>query len=771
VPPRSSANKGSQVESDATAASGGGPRWPAALALGAAVAGALLLRVGRSYKTIFAGGRVAFIGSDPWYHMRLVDNLLAHFPHAITFDPFLLHPGGEAVFVGPLFDFLIAAAALLLGAGHPSAHLVDVVGAWMPAVLGALAPLPVYFCGQRLFGRAEGLVAAALVSVLPGQFLERSLLGYTDHHVLEAVLAAVWLLFLLRGAAAFADRPLAVATEGAWAGMALGLYLLTWIEGGGLVLLVCAWALLQFTSDTARGKDPLALAILLGSQFAVAAAMVLPFAGRPGVPWRSVRSLAAGLGVAAAIAVASRILARGRFGFSARLLVLGAGALLAAGAFFLAPGLRAQIHGDLEALWPSGGAATIAEAVPLLRSGPGWLPFWREFTAAAATAAAAFLLLAVRAIRSGRAEEMLLLAWTAGMTFLALGQNRFSYYLAVPVALLSAALLSWIVPQSRRPSLPGRRGAALALAAAGLLVMVGGPSLRLSLAEARGGGTPDSDWREALGWLSRDTPEPFQDPRTYFLRYPAEVPGRRYPIQSSYGVMAWWDYGYWVIRSSHRVPVSNPTQAGAGRAARFYTAQSESAASAILDSLGAPDVLVDATLTELPSKREPGLFGKLGAMALWARQPVERYFERCEIRDRGGRWTSVDVFYPDYFRTMAVRLYAFSGRSYEPAGSSWVATFGPPTPAGEPRRIVRTRLFATAPEAQAFLARQDPARNRLVSFDPFSSCVPLQALDGYRRAFVSSTTVLRRGADRVGEVEIFVHGPPGERQPVVNSRP
>jgi dolichyl-phosphooligosaccharide-protein glycotransferase len=745
--------------------------WPTAVALAIAVGGALSLRSVLSYRAIFQGGWVAFVGSDPWYHMRLVDNLLHHFPNAITFDPYLLHPGGEAVFVGPLFDFLIAAAALLIGAGHPSAHLVDAAGAWMPALLGALTPLPVYFCARRLWGRAEGLVAAGLVAVLPGQFLERSLLGYTDHHVAEALLSAALLLFLVRGATTPAEKSRRIAAEGALAGLALGLYLLTWIEGSGLVLLVALWALWQFVSDAARGKAALPLANLLAWQFVVAAALVLPFAGRPGVPWRSVGSLAAGLAVAAAVAAGSKILTRAGFRLSAKMLVLGGGALIAAGALVLDPSLLGQIRADLAALWPRGGPATIAEAIPLLRSGPGWLAFWREFTAAAATALLGAILLAVRAIGSGRAEDGLLVVWTAGIAFLALGQNRFSYYLAVPVALLSASLLAWIVPPSRRRRSSARAGAALPLAAVGLLVMVGGPSLRLSLKEARGGGVPDRDWRAALQWLAARTPEPFGQAGAYLLLYPGETPGRRYPVRSSYGVMAWWDYGYWIIRLSHRVPVSNPTQAGAESAARFYTAQSEGEANAILDSLGAPYVIVDATLTELPAAQRRGLFGKLGAMALWAGQPVGRYYERCEIRDEHGRWSPIDVFYPAYFRTMAVRLYTFSGRSYEPADSSWVATVAPPARAGGAGRIVRARRFSTASEAQAFLAGKDPATHRLVSFDPFASCVPLESLPSFLRVYASPTSVLRRGSDRVGEVEIFAHGPPGPSVPMVDYRP
>ena len=97
---------------------------------------ALTLRVGISYDTVFGHDFVRFIETDAWYHMRLVDATVRHFPHRIWFDPYLVWPGGEWVNAGPFFDWLIAGLALLIGLGSPSSHLVDVVGACSPARAG-----------------------------------------------------------------------------------------------------------------------------------------------------------------------------------------------------------------------------------------------------------------------------------------------------------------------------------------------------------------------------------------------------------------------------------------------------------------------------------------------------------------------------------------------------------------------------------------------------------------------------------------------------------
>ena len=129
--------------------------------------------------------------------MRLVDALVRDFPWRIWHDPYLLHPGGESVNAGPVLDWIIAAAALVLGAGAPSPRLVDVVGAYVPPVLGALTVVPVYVLGRELFSRNAGLWAGFMVAVMPGQLLQRSVLGFTDHHCAEVLLSTTALMFVV----------------------------------------------------------------------------------------------------------------------------------------------------------------------------------------------------------------------------------------------------------------------------------------------------------------------------------------------------------------------------------------------------------------------------------------------------------------------------------------------------------------------------------------------------------------------------------------------
>jgi len=55
----------------------------------------------------------------------------------------------------------------------------------------------VYFIGKHLHNRGTGLLAALIIATLPGQFLSRSLLGFTDHHVAETLFSTATILFLM----------------------------------------------------------------------------------------------------------------------------------------------------------------------------------------------------------------------------------------------------------------------------------------------------------------------------------------------------------------------------------------------------------------------------------------------------------------------------------------------------------------------------------------------------------------------------------------------
>jgi hypothetical protein len=181
--------------------------------------------------------------------MRLVDALLRHFSQELAFDPYTAFPTGSYVAWPPFFDWLIAGASWLVGLGSPSPHTVDLVGAYFPAVLGALTIIPVFFIGKYLFNRWAGLIAAGVIAVMPGEFLGRSLMGYTDHHIGEILFSTTAILFLVLALRSAGQTNFSL--QWSWlmnrrsplqlsGGLFLGVYLLTWTGGLFIVFLLCA---------------------------------------------------------------------------------------------------------------------------------------------------------------------------------------------------------------------------------------------------------------------------------------------------------------------------------------------------------------------------------------------------------------------------------------------------------------------------------------------------------------------------------------------------
>jgi asparagine N-glycosylation enzyme membrane subunit Stt3 len=188
------------------------------------------LRVWAPWDDVFAGPRVNFLETDAWYHVRLVENQVRNFPHRVTHDPYAA-AGGQYVAVAPLLDAIIATATVVTAGRDASTAYIERVAALVPAVIGVLAVAAVWALGTLAFDRRAGFMAGLLAAVLPGHFLDRTLVGFVDHHALEVLWS-----FATLAALAAAVRSAAALWPAAAAGMCLGLYLLSWASAAICVL-------------------------------------------------------------------------------------------------------------------------------------------------------------------------------------------------------------------------------------------------------------------------------------------------------------------------------------------------------------------------------------------------------------------------------------------------------------------------------------------------------------------------------------------------------
>ncbi len=756
----------------------------------AAVAMALAIRILWPYDTVFVDGNVWFREMDAWYHMRLVDSFVHNFPYVTSFDPYSFFPYGIRSTFHPLTTWLIGVPAMLLGGGHPSAALIDVCGAYFPPVLGALTVVPVYFIGRHLYGRVAGATAALLIAILPGEFLSRSLLGFTDHHVTEAFFSTLTLLFLMialrqaRDAEVVIRRPADVLGPAyrralLWAviaGVCLGLYLLAWRGGVLLLAILVLYMVIRCVSDYRRGSSLDDLVLIFPVAGAIALLMAAPvIAAEP----MTILYAMAMISVVVAPVVLRFLTAWGkRLGLSRWAFVGALGGFLALAFMALVlifPVLAQYVRDAIDFMVPTGAHLSIMEMHPLFfPSGVFSVTVaWNNFT----TALGVFIIALVVILRSPRRargnDVTLLLVWSLAMLGAVLLQRRFGYYFAIDVAILCGFLVGWVFGHPylqhqmellhRRAGIPSksktksatralqshnavRRAAMLKIGAVGvgIVAILGVPSLQMARNFATEPGLMTAGWYETLTWLRDNTPEPL-DADAYYQLFEVPPDGESFPYPSTaYGIMSWWDFGHWITRLSHRIPESNPFQQGARTAARFFTAQSEVDGAAVLDNCGCTYVVVDSRTAVT------AFSGVVG----WTGHQLSEYYEAYQQRNSDGVWEPIVLYYPEYYQTMAVRLYTFHGQATEPEEYS-VIRFQMGESSGHlAKEIVELQQFHTYDEALSFLSQSGDANWRLVSADPLTSAAPLEALHDFSVEHESAVEVFLQGQP-VSEVRVF----------------
>jgi dolichyl-diphosphooligosaccharide--protein glycosyltransferase len=682
------------------------------------------LRVIPAWDAVFTGQGIGFQEPDAWFHMRTVHNLLAHFPRHSGFDPYALYPGGQEV-ATDLWDDLLSAVAWVLGGGAPSEQLTDRVGAWLPAIVGALFPIPVFFLGRRLFGELAGMLSAFWVAVIPGTFLWVSHLGMPDHHAAEALtsflaLAAVCTAAELNGKARWRMSVLA--------GIALGVYLN--IRSSGLFVP----GVLALGAVAAPSLAPVVTV-------AVAIATAAYWVGSAG-PWSGVTLLVlAGCLAAAAAAWGFGWIGRRR-NWSPWLL---RGAVAAGGTVLVCcvAAARPAMARSLAALiltytpWHSGDAMSdkVRELLPLWRAAPGGFASLNYQLGAPWVLALAGLVGVVwMALRTGRPALILFALWSFTMIAGGLLQLRMTVYAGFVVSMLAGLAGVWIV-EAVPPRLPWLRG----LAAAILLLAGTALTLPNAIRQERIGGGPDSDSWAALNWLRSHTPEPMGDARAWYRQWPRPGPGQTFAYPpSAYGVIAQWDRGWWIDAIARRIPVSNGTQAGAAETAHFLIDREPEEGRRYMRASGSRYVLLGAGQVT----------NTFPALVSWAGRDIAQYSRLFYVAGPDGQPASTRVYLPAYFRSMAARLYLFDGRRMDSAagGATVFITDLVSSPKGPDREMVRSvRHFASEKEASAWIAAHPLERAVLASADPTQPCVDLEELPWLRRVYASNNEAIQGG--------------------------
>ena len=179
--------------------------------------------------------------------------------------------------------------------------------------------------------------------------------------------------------------------------------------------------------------------------------------------------------------------------------------------------------------------------------------------------------------------------------------------------------------------------------------------------------------------------------------------------------------------------------------AKLFTAQDEDSASQIIDKLNSKYIVIDhATATT-----------KFHALPTWAGSSKEQFYDVYYL-PREGKLKPVDCFYPEYYRSLVVRLYNFDGSQVTPQSSNVISYEERISREGKPYKVItEAKSFPSYEEAEAYISSQESDNYRIVSTNPFISPVPLDALEHYKLVHSSDSFVMEPGVGMIPEVKIF----------------
>ncbi len=573
------------------------------------------------------GNYVNFSADDAVYHMRVAHNTLHHFPWRVFFDPFTHFPFGSKVHFGPLFTLTIAAAALIVGLGHPTPELVNAVGAYTPVIMGILCLIPTYFIARNLFGKTAAIITAFILAFLPGEFLQRTALGFTDHHAAESLFSTITCACLIYALTTVRNRETSyrkILTYGIWTGIAYGLFLLTWAAALMFGVIFLVFFIAQLIIDHFKNERTEYLLLLALPVYITASFFVLPYALMNPQLELTGYSLASPLiliSIAAIFVIAyithlickKNRLTKNLYSTILAMIFILIGFIL----YQYIPKLFTVMRDGCKMLFdPSPGMRTISEVRPAILdpiSNQYTIKvFWMSYFWAMPLAIIGFGHLCYRAYKNINPTEILLLTWTIGIFLATVMQTRFNYYLAINIAILAGGYgvypffnyLSTLNPKHWFYIKLQQYGVPLLFLIFFFLII--DPIVILLTDKAIPAGLRISREKyNTFVWLKKHTPDPqgkvinknFDYSSGYYPTPKNKDIPYNYP-KSAYGIMGWWDMGHQITYVAERIPNTNPFQEGILEkgdlgAAPFFTSIDEEKAVHNLQIMGSRYVLID----------------------------------------------------------------------------------------------------------------------------------------------------------------------------------
>ena len=450
-------------------------------------------------------GFIRFGENDPWYHWRNVEFLLNNYPQMLWFDPATTFPFGTSQAFAPLYDMILATVIKILQliTGNTTETFAMTIAAYWPCVLAAVCVVIAYFVAKKFFdSRPIGLITAFLLAIAPGQFLSRSIIGFSDHHVAEVLFSSLVILFLVMTLLKARDKNISFEdiTKGKLSafkpillyavltGIAMGTYTLIW-EGALLfAFIIGVYITVQMMINHLKGEGTAFIAVTGIIIFAIDFLFILVTPQIGEYKTLHIMALSAGIIAMVFMATLSYILEKkklNRIYYPA--ILAGLAIFVSVIGSLVSSTVKNALVGVISFFTRTGGALTIGEASPYFGMGVEPLLFTAliaiflivlPFMATpyiksngtkkgilAGWSALFFLLIlasgnvmnlywtfsvmgylwliilpimAYIAVKHNSMEKLLLVIWTIILLWAMVQQNRFTYYFVVPILILTS---------------------------------------------------------------------------------------------------------------------------------------------------------------------------------------------------------------------------------------------------------------------------------------------------------------------------------------------
>jgi len=250
---------------------------------------------------------------------------------------------------------------------------------------------------------------------------------------------------------------------------------------------------------------------------------------------------------------------------------------------------------------------------------------------------------------------------------------------------------------------------------------------------------PSDAWQTSLLWMKDNTPEPLGDPDAYYQLYNQST--FTYP-DTAYGVTSWWDFGYWISGIAHRIPNANPSQdpAPIQKTAALFLSSDESTEQKIRAELDSSYIIADYV----------SAIDKFSAVINWAGLNSDDFFYVFLVPYKDNQLVPKMLFYPKYYGTLLVRLYNFDGKAVTKESPIVVAYEDIVDQGNHYKVVTDSKQFSSYNEALDYKNNQKTGKYFVVSDDPFTSPVALEAVQDYQLVYSSKSD-----KSTLAEVKIF----------------